>query len=151
MHTVAVLALDGVLAFDLSTPVEVFGRARLPDGRAPYRVRVCAPTAEVDAGVFSMRVPWGLDALAGADTIILPGLDDPTVSIPEDVLDALRAAATGGTRIASICVARSPWPPPGSWTVCARRRTGPRRKNSPACTRMSTWTRTYFSSTTVRS
>ena len=104
MHTVVVLALDGVLAFDLSTPVEVFGRARLPGGRAPYRVRICAPTNEVDAGVFTMRVPWGLEALAEADTIILPGLADPTVSIPEDVLDALRAAAEGGARIASICV-----------------------------------------------
>ncbi len=104
MHTVAVLALDGVLAFDLSTPVEVFGRARLPDGRAPYRVRVCAPTDEVDAGVLSMSAPWGMEALAGADTIILPGLADPKVPIPEDVLDALRAAAEGGTRLASICV-----------------------------------------------
>lgn len=104
MKTVVVLALDGVLAFDLSTPVEIFGRVRLPGGRAAYRVRVCAPTEEVDAGVFSMRVPWGLEALAGADTIVLPGLADPTVSIPEDVLAALRAAANVGTRIASICV-----------------------------------------------
>ncbi|MDQ3637663.1 MAG: DJ-1/PfpI family protein, partial [Actinomycetota bacterium] len=104
MKTVVVLALEGVLAFDLSTPVEVFGRARLPGGRAAYRVRVCAPTEEVDAGVFSMRVPWGLEALAGADTIVLPGLADPTVSIPKDILAALRAAADGGTRIASICV-----------------------------------------------
>lgn len=104
MHTVSVLALDEVLAFDLSTPVEVFGRARLPDGRVAYRVRVCAPTDEVDAGVFAIRAPWGLDALAGADTIILPGLADPTAQIPEDVLEALRAAAEGGTRIASICV-----------------------------------------------
>jgi transcriptional regulator GlxA family with amidase domain len=96
--------MDGVLAFDLSTPVEVFGRARLADGRAPYRVRVCAPTDEVDAGVFSMRVPWGLDALAGADTIVLPGLADPTAPIPEDVLHALRVAAESGVRIASICV-----------------------------------------------
>ena len=42
--------------------------------------------------------------MAGADTIILPGLADPTAQIPEDVLEALRAAAEGGTRIASICV-----------------------------------------------
>ena len=104
MRTVAVLALDGVLAFDLSTPVEVFGRARLPDGRAPYRMRVCAPTEEVDAGTFSIRAPWGLEALAGADTIMLPGLADPGAPIPEEVLDALRGAAGGGARIASICV-----------------------------------------------
>ena len=104
MHTVAVLALDGVLAFDLSTPVEVFGRARLPDGRRAYGVRVCAPAEEVDANLFAMRVPWGLDALSGADTIIVPGLADPTAPISGDVLGALRGAAEGGTRIASICV-----------------------------------------------
>jgi len=104
MHSVVVLALDGVLAFDLSTPVEVFGRARLPDGRAAYQVRVCAPTDEVDAGVLAIRAPWGLDAPWEADTIIVPGLADPAQPIPEDVLEALRAAAEDGTRAASICV-----------------------------------------------
>ena len=104
MHMVAVLAIDGVLAFDLSTPVEVFGRARLPDGRRAYGVRVCAPADEVDAGIFTLRAPWGLDTLAEADTIIVPGLADPTAPIPDDVLGALRDAAEGGTRIASICV-----------------------------------------------
>ena len=104
MHTVVVLALDGVLAFDLSTPVEVFGRARLSDGRAAYGVRVCAPADEVDAGVLAIRAPWGLDALAGADTIVVPGLADPTAPVPEDALEALRAAEEGGARVASICV-----------------------------------------------
>ena len=103
MHAV-VLALERVLAFDLSTPVEVFGRTRLPDGRAPYRVRVCTPANEVDAGVFAIRAPWGLDAMAGADTIVVPGLADPAAPIPVGVLKALRAAAERGTRIASICV-----------------------------------------------
>src|SRR5215213_9606965 len=104
MHSVSVLALDRVLAFDLSTPLEVFGRARLPDGRVAYTVRVCAPCDEVDAGAFGLRTTNGLDALAGADTIIVPGLADPTAQISGDVLEALRAAAEGGTRIASICV-----------------------------------------------
>ncbi len=87
----------------LSTPIETFGRVRLPGGRAAYRVRVCAPTAEVDAGAFILRPLWGLDALAEADTIILPGLADPTAPLPEDALAALRVAAARGTRIASIC------------------------------------------------
>lgn len=104
MHTVAILALDGVLAFDLSTPIEVFGRTHLADGQAAYQVQICAPTDEIDAGTFTMRVPWRLDILAEADTIILPGLADPTVPIPNDVLVALRTAAARGTRIASICV-----------------------------------------------
>jgi transcriptional regulator GlxA family with amidase domain len=104
MHTVSVLALHGVLAFDLSTPVEVFGRARLPDGRLAYGVRVCALADEVDAGVFALRALWCLEALSEADTIILPGLADPTAPIPESVLEALRAAEERGTRMASICV-----------------------------------------------
>jgi transcriptional regulator GlxA family with amidase domain len=103
MHTVAILALDGVVSFDLATPIEVFGRTRLPDGRPAYRVRVCAATPEVDAGAFTLRAPHGLDGLTGADTIVLPGCADPTVPIPGPVLDALRAAAADGTRIASIC------------------------------------------------
>ncbi|MDN3356993.1 helix-turn-helix domain-containing protein [Actinomadura sp. DC4] len=103
MHTVAVLALDGVIGFDLTTPLEVFGRTRLPDGRVPYRVRVCAPAPEVDAGAFALRAPWGLEALAEADTIIVPGVADPSAPVPAEVLDALRRAAAAGTRIASIC------------------------------------------------
>lgn len=103
MHTVAVLALDGVVSFDLSLPVETFGRTRLPDGRTPYRVVVCAPTREVDAGYFTVVAPRGLDALAEADTIIVPGMADPQVPVPDEVVAALRAAAKAGTRIASIC------------------------------------------------
>ena len=101
MHTVAVLALDQVVPFDLATPIEVFSRTRLPDGRPAYRVRICAPTPEVDAGAFTLRAPWGLDELVTADTIILPGCDKPAVST--EVITALRTAAANGTRIASIC------------------------------------------------
>ncbi len=103
MHTVAILALDGVVAFDLSTPIEVFGRTCLSSGQAAYQVRICAPTDEIDAGIFTLRAPWRLERLTEADTIILPGLADPTVPIPNDVLVALRDAATRGARIASIC------------------------------------------------
>jgi hypothetical protein len=52
MHTVVVLALDQVVPFDLATPLEDFGRVRLPDGRPGHRVRVCAATSTVDAGLF---------------------------------------------------------------------------------------------------
>ncbi|WP_424186666.1 GlxA family transcriptional regulator [Actinokineospora sp. G85] len=103
MHTVAVLALDQVVPFDLSTPIEVFARTRLPDGRPAYRVRVCGATPTVDAGAFTLQPPWGLDALRSADTIILPGCADATAPVPAEVLDALRDAAANGSRLASIC------------------------------------------------
>jgi transcriptional regulator GlxA family with amidase domain len=103
MHSVAVLALHQVIPFDLATPIEVFTRTRLPDGRPAYRVRICGATPTVDAGAFTLAPPWGLDALRDADTIILPGCADPTAPVPDEVLDALLRAAAGGTRIASIC------------------------------------------------
>lgn len=103
MHTVAVLALDKVIPFDLSTPIEVFTRTRLPDGSEAYRVLVCAEHPDVDAGHFTLRAPWGLEALREADTIIVPGTAEPTLPLPEAVRDALTSAAANGTRIASIC------------------------------------------------
>jgi transcriptional regulator GlxA family with amidase domain len=104
MHIVAVLALDGVIPFDLATPIEAFSRARMPDGSPAYEVRVCATTGEVNAGMFVLKAPWGLEALDSADTILLPGCADPAAPVPEEVLDRLRACARRGTRIASICV-----------------------------------------------
>ncbi|MFF3223027.1 GlxA family transcriptional regulator [Nocardia suismassiliense] len=104
MHVVAVLALDQVIPSDLTTPVDVFGCARLPDGRPAYRVRVCGAAPTVDAGAFTLQPPFDLTALADADTIIVPGRADPMLPVADDVLDALRQAAAAGTRIASICV-----------------------------------------------
>ncbi|WP_344529457.1 GlxA family transcriptional regulator [Streptomyces albiaxialis] len=104
MHTVAVLALDRVIPFDMATPIDVFGRARLADGRRPYRVRVCAPTRRVDTGAFTAEVPYGLEALETADTVVVPGCAEDAPPPDEDALEALRAAHAAGTRIASICV-----------------------------------------------
>jgi transcriptional regulator GlxA family with amidase domain len=103
MHTIAVLALDRVIPFDLSTPIEVFTRTRLPDGRPGYQIRVCAERAEVDAGAFTLRAHWGLEGLKDADTVIVPGTADPAAPLSPAVHDALRTAAKNGTRIASIC------------------------------------------------
>ncbi|CAM03537.1 AraC family transcriptional regulator with amidase-like domain [Saccharopolyspora erythraea NRRL 2338] len=104
MHTVAILALDKVIPFDLATPLQVFSFARLPDGRPAYRVRVCGNAPAVDAGAFTLQPRWGLEALADADTIVLPGCSEPEDPVPDEVLDALRQAAANGTRMASICV-----------------------------------------------
>ncbi|MBZ6129477.1 helix-turn-helix domain-containing protein [Streptomyces olivaceus] len=108
MHTVAVLALDRVIPFDLSTPIEVFSRTRLPDGRPGYQIRVCAERSEVDAGAFTLRAPWGLDGLRDADTIVVPGTATPADPLAPAVRDALRTAAADGTRIASICAGTFP-------------------------------------------
>jgi transcriptional regulator GlxA family with amidase domain len=104
VHTVAVLALDGVIVFDLSTPVEVFGRTLTTEGTAAYEVFLAGPSTTAKAGVTTLSVPNSLSRLVGADTVIVPGRDDPTAPIEPEVIDALRAAAARGARIASICV-----------------------------------------------
>ncbi|GAA4602302.1 AraC family transcriptional regulator [Actinoallomurus liliacearum] len=102
MHTVAILVLDQTVVFDMAIPVEVFGRVRLPDGRRPYRVQVCGTQPQVATEIFTIHPPWGLDALADADTIIVPG-SETAEPPPATALEALRDAAARGTRIASIC------------------------------------------------
>ncbi|MFJ9896199.1 GlxA family transcriptional regulator [Streptomyces sp. NPDC091280] len=103
MHSVAILVLDHVVPFDMATPMEVFGRTRLPDGRRAYRVRVCGETPEVRTDGLALRVEHGLEALADADTVVVPGCSERAGPPSARVLAALREAAAAGTRIVSIC------------------------------------------------
>jgi len=103
MHRVAIVATDGVVPFDLATPCEVFGRVQLPGGRPGYQVRVCGVARELDTGTFRIQVRHGLEELARADTIILPGTADPSAPVPDRLVRAVRKAAAGGTRVASLC------------------------------------------------
>jgi transcriptional regulator GlxA family with amidase domain len=103
MHRVTVVALDGVLAFDLSTPSEVLGRVRLPSGEPGYEVRICGLTREVDAGALKLRLSYGLAELQHADTIILPGIADISQPVPPELAHAVRRASQAGVRVATIC------------------------------------------------
>lgn len=103
-HVLAVLALDDVIAFDLAAAVETFRYACTSAGRPAYRVVVCGPSPAVTAGPMGLTVPHRLDVLGEADTIVVPGRYHPDADHPAEVLDALRAAAARGARVASICV-----------------------------------------------
>lgn len=103
VHTVAVLALPDTVAFDLATPVEVFGRTSSADGQPCYRVLVCGTDSVVAAGPMRIATDLGLDALAAADTIVVPGRDPVSTPPPRAAIEALVAAHARGARIASIC------------------------------------------------
>ena len=103
MHVVAVLALDGVIVFDLATPIEVLGRTAV-DGALAYDVLIVGPETTASAGPTSLSVPHGLDRLVTADTVIVPGRIDPDVPMDTRAVQALQEAARRGVRIASICV-----------------------------------------------
>jgi AraC family transcriptional activator FtrA len=101
MHRVVALALPEVVAFDLSIPAQVFGRFRDP---APYDFEICTPTpgsVPTTTG-FSIVVERGLEALVAADSVVVPGYvcEDRA---GDEVCEALRAAATRGARMMSVC------------------------------------------------
>ena len=75
LHQVAVLALPGVLALDFGIPVHAFGTW---DG-GPYAVTVCTevPGPVRLEGAPALLVEHGLEALADADTIVVPGRARP--------------------------------------------------------------------------
>jgi transcriptional regulator GlxA family with amidase domain len=102
MHRIAVLALDSVVAFDLSVPAQIFGH---DDERERYELRVCGaePGPVASSTGFAIVADHGPEALAWADTVIVPGVGDRIAARPPAVLDALRTADARGARIVSIC------------------------------------------------
>ncbi|WP_433363435.1 helix-turn-helix domain-containing protein [Streptosporangium sp. CA-115845] len=102
---VAVLAFDGMTPFELGCVVEIFGIAR-PELEVPwYELSVCAesPADLRVAGGFTMRAEHGLDVLASADTVIVPGVADVHGEVSPEVIAALRRAYDRGARVVSIC------------------------------------------------
>jgi transcriptional regulator GlxA family with amidase domain len=107
-HRIAVFVLDGVAAFDLGVPAQVFGAARTAGGERLYEVRTCtADGGPVRAsGGFSVLPEHGPEALAWADTVVIPGIHgDLRLGAP--TLEPAEAAALArvrrGTRMVSIC------------------------------------------------
>ena len=115
MHQVAVLALHEFVPYDLGIACEVFGRVSLPSGAQAYDVRVCGQSRTVRSRAFDVCVPHGLDALARADTIVVPGIETTTIPVPSPVLTALRDAWDRGARLSVDCGAsyrmNCDWPP----------------------------------------
>ncbi|MFI5711819.1 GlxA family transcriptional regulator [Kribbella sp. NPDC051620] len=85
--TVAILAVPRLIALDLSIPLHILGRY------AGYRVTVCGEVMSTHP----------LAAAADADIIVVPGYDDPEVSLPAEYLDVIRATADRGARLVGIC------------------------------------------------
>jgi transcriptional regulator GlxA family with amidase domain len=99
-HHVVVVALENVLSLDIGIPLQVFGS--WPDGQ--YRLTVCAeqPGLVPMHGGPALFVTEGLEALATADTVIVPGYLEPDAPSAA-VTGALSEAAARGSRMVSIC------------------------------------------------
>jgi transcriptional regulator GlxA family with amidase domain len=99
MHRVVALVFPGVVAFDLATPSQVFGH-EVERRRYAFTVASTQPGPLPTSTGFDVVAGHGLEVLAGADTVIVPGHDDVGRDWPEEALAALRAFEG---RIVSIC------------------------------------------------
>lgn len=102
-HLVTIVAFDGVVLGDLSVPCEVFGRVRQSNGRPFYEVRICSLASRVRSEHVTLEVPWRLSSIRRADTVIIPGVENPAHVPPASILRAIRGAVVRGARVASIC------------------------------------------------
>ncbi|MGV9275355.1 GlxA family transcriptional regulator [Streptomyces griseosporeus] len=109
-HRVAVLALDGLLPFELGIPHRIFGRPRDALRRRLYDVVTCSvrPPGPVQTDAdFAIDVQHGPGILATADTVIVPASYELGPVYDDGVLTEDLAAAFAlirpGTRLASIC------------------------------------------------
>ena len=101
-HVVATVVLDGSDPFEFAVASEVFGTDRSHLGVEWYEFRLCTPGEITLAGGAVLRGSHGLDALATADTVIIPQGpvdDEPLPELMEAILDAHRR----GARIVSFC------------------------------------------------
>lgn len=101
-YTVAVLAPNGVVASDLSAPLDVLGRATV-QGKPCYSLRVCAESTPVESEHFTINAPFTLRSMGSATTIIVAGVHDPETASTPAIKRALLRAYHRGARIASIC------------------------------------------------
>ncbi len=105
-HVVAVAVTDALPVFELAVPCEVFGVDR-SDIVAPwYELRLCAvdPGPLRTVGGMQIQLPYGLDELLEADTIIVPAYARAVqLSPPPALVEILRKAHELGRRIVSIC------------------------------------------------
>jgi transcriptional regulator GlxA family with amidase domain len=104
MHRVAVLCLDGLVAFDLTAPAQAFMLAARPGGEPLYEVSVCTPHGgPVRTSGFEITPSAGPEALRRAETVVVPGYAGILEPPPEEALAAIRAAARRGGRLMSVC------------------------------------------------
>jgi len=114
VHSVALLALDGVVGFDLGVPPQVFGAARADDDTPFYTVTTCGldgRPVRPERGGFQVVPDHDLGPLGTADTVLVPGVSGgPTMTdgqVAPEVAAALCAAHARGARIISICTGAS--------------------------------------------
>jgi AraC family transcriptional activator FtrA len=104
-RTVAAFVYDGLCTFEFGIAAEIFGLERPEMGTDWYRFFAFAeqPGSYLTNGGVQVSVAAGLDTLADAGTIVIPGWrTDGAVPSPQ-LAQALREAVARGARLLTIC------------------------------------------------
>ena len=91
-------------AFELGIVTEIFGLPLPGFESSWYQLAVCAaqPGRVPIFGGAAIDAKHGIDVLAAAHTVIVPG-GDPNCEYPDEIIDAIRLAHRRGSRIVAIC------------------------------------------------
>jgi transcriptional regulator GlxA family with amidase domain len=101
---VAAVIDQGALTFDLAVPCEVFGVDRSDIVTPWYDFRLVAVDGPVRTSTgFVIDTPYGIETLAGAGTVIVPGWSDPCEEPSPRLIEALKEAHRRGARVVSLC------------------------------------------------
>jgi transcriptional regulator GlxA family with amidase domain len=110
LQNVAFVVLDNFTSFEFGIVAEVFGVDRTSDGLPAYEFVVVAGEEGLLQSEHGLTLAgaFGLDRLGEADLVVVGAIDERlrggTVGdLPEPLLGALRAAATRGARVLSVC------------------------------------------------
>ena len=104
-RSVAVLGAQDLSAFELGVACEVFGTDRSDRGIPLWDFALCLPEPgpiRIRSG-FTVDSPYGLDRVASADLVIVPGWPHLTERPAQAVLDALHAAVDRGSWLLGFC------------------------------------------------
>ncbi|HET8555658.1 MAG TPA: transcriptional regulator FtrA [Rhodanobacteraceae bacterium] len=102
---VVALVYEGLCSFEFACVTEVFGLPRPEYGERWYRFETCAASRKPLRTRYGLRIvaDAGLDRLAKADTVIIPGWKAVDAPVAPRIRDALRQAHARGARLVSIC------------------------------------------------
>lgn len=107
---VTVIAVEGISPFHLSVPSLVWG-GETPAGEIePWPIRVAAIRAGTlrTSTDFDIEIRHGLEAVRGADIVVVPWWGDPQRAAPDELSLALRDARDEGAELVGLCLGAFP-------------------------------------------
>jgi transcriptional regulator GlxA family with amidase domain len=104
-HLVVTIVSAAPSMFEIAVSCEIFGieRPELAEPWYEHRVAAAAPTPLLTEEGLRLDTPYGLEQLALADTVVIPGWPFRRHPPDDELLDAIRAAHKRGARMLSVC------------------------------------------------